>query len=126
VQHGEGVADDAVAGGGCAGAAVPVLAQLLAEGVLPAVGEQVGHVDLVDDEQQDDEAAGHQQLAERAGEGPPAIAATGCVAVHVRPPLLRRAPCPATDGDARSHDGRNTGATRALSREEDPGRGECG
>jgi len=49
--------------------------QLLAHLGLLAVGEQVGHPDLVDDEQQQDRAAGQQQLAEAARDGQAAVTA---------------------------------------------------
>ena len=62
-----------VAGGG---AAVPLLVQLLAELALPALVEQVGHEQLVDDEEQDDEAAGDEELAHRPGDGAPPGRAT--------------------------------------------------
>ena len=64
VEHGEGVAEVTWGRAAPGGVGGPLLAQLLAQLVLLLGGEQVGHVDLVDDEQQDDQPAGDQQLAE--------------------------------------------------------------
>src|SRR3982750_3511073 len=64
----------------------PLRPYLLVELRRPAVVEQVGHEQFVDNEEQDDEAAGDQQLPESPGEQPPSVRpAAPAVLLHVRP-----------------------------------------
>ena len=68
VEDSEGAAGEVRArrGGARGGALVPLLVQLLTEIALLALVEQVGDEQLVDDEQEDDEAPGDQELAHGA------------------------------------------------------------
>ena len=61
-----------------------------AELVLPLVVEQVGDEQLVDDEQQHDEAGGDQQLADAAGRDLPERVATGAARLPARSAGLRQ------------------------------------
>src|SRR3954462_10507332 len=75
------------------GAAPPPLRlHLLVELRLASVVEQVRDEQFVGDEEQDDDAAGDQELTESPGEGPqPAGAADLVVLPHVRPERRREA-----------------------------------
>jgi hypothetical protein len=62
--------------------------QALAELDLPLLGQQVGDEELVDDEEQDDQPAGHQDLTGGAGDGAPALAGRrGCRGWRRRQPV---------------------------------------
>jgi hypothetical protein len=67
VQHREGLA--ALQRGRDGGRLRPLLAQLGGQLVLPGVAQQVGHPQLVDDEQQQHIADREQQLSGAAGGG---------------------------------------------------------